>query len=116
MCANLVVFFPLSPLYHRGARGDFRIQLFGTGPIDSLRSSITFFQNFSAVKAPHLQTKRRQVPITTSVFQGVVAGQVLCAIHFLDQGCPWREEIHNVRTNRFLPIELDTKELLIPQA
>ena len=92
------------------------IQLLGNGPIDSLHHSIAFFQNFSTVKAQHLQTKRDQVPITTPVFQGVIACQVLGAIHFHDQFCPWREEIHNVLTDGFLPIELDAKKLFIPQA
>ena len=116
MCANLEVFFLLSPLYQRGARGDLCIQLFGNGPIDSLRYRIPFFQTFSAVKAQHLQTQRRQVPITPSVFPGVVAGQVRCAIHCHDQGCPGREDIHDVLTHRFLPIERDAKELLSPPA
>ena len=90
--------------------------MFGNAPIDSLRHSITFYQNFSAVTAPHLQTKRCQVPIATSVFQGLVACQVLGAIDFHDQSCPGREEIHNVFTNRSLPIELDAKERFIPPA
>ena len=45
--------------------------------MDSLHHSITFFQNFSIVKAQHLQTKSDQVPITTAVFQGVLTFQVL---------------------------------------
>ena len=116
ICANLEVVFLFSPLYQRGARGDFCIQLFGNAPIASLRHSITFFQNFSGVTAQHLQTKRCQVPIATSVFQGVVACQVLGAIDFHDQSCPWRETIHTVLPDRVLPIELDAKELCIPQA
>jgi hypothetical protein len=46
----------------------------------------------------------------------VIAFQVLGAIHFHDQLCPWREEIHNVLTDGFLPIELDAKKLFVPQA
>lgn len=68
------------------------------------------------MKAQNLQVKRGQVPITTSVFQGVLASQVLWAIHFDDQFCPWREEIHNVLTDGFLAIELDAKKLSISQA
>ena len=77
ICVNLEVLFLLSPLYQRGARGDLCAQLFGDCPIDSLHHGIPFFQNFSPVKAHHLQTKRDHVPITTSVFQGVIASQVL---------------------------------------
>ena len=77
ICANLEVLFLLSPLYQRGARGDLCTQLFGNGPLDSLHHRIPFFQNFSPVQAHHLQTKRDQVPITTSVFQGVIASPVL---------------------------------------
>jgi hypothetical protein len=46
----------------------------------------------------------------------VIASQVLCAIHFHDQSCAWREEIHNIFTDGFLPIELDAKKLFSPQA
>ena len=74
---HLEVLFLFSPLYQRGARGDFCLQLLGNGPVDSLHHRIPFFQNFSTIKAHHLQTKRDQVPITTSVFQGVIASQVL---------------------------------------
>ena len=112
----LEVVFLFSPLYQRGARGDFCIQLFGNAPIDRLRHSSTFFQNCSAGKAPHLQPKRCQVPIATLVFQGALACPVLGAIAFHAQSCPWREQIHNVLTDRFLPIELDAKERFIPPA
>ena len=66
-----------SPLFQRGGRGDFCIQLSYKGPIDRFYNSITFFQNFSTVKAQYLQTKRGQVPITISISQGVIASQVL---------------------------------------
>jgi hypothetical protein len=106
----------LSPLYQRGARGDFCNQLFGNGLMDRLRHSITFFQNFATARAQHLQPKSDHVPITTSVFQGVLASKVLWAIHFDDKSCPWGEEVHSVLTDGFLPIELDAKRLFIPQA
>ena len=105
-----------SPLFQRGGKGDFCIQLSYKGPIDRLYNGITFFQNFSTVKAQYLQTKRDQVPIPSSVFQGVIAFHVLGAIHFHDQLCPGREEIHNVLTDGFLAIELDAKKLFVPQA
>ena len=91
-------------------------QLFGDGPIDRLHQGLTFFQNFSTVQAHHLQTQREQGPITTSVFQGVIASQVLCAIHCHDQLCPWREDIRTVLTDGLLSIALDAKKLCIPQA
>ena len=112
----LEVVFLFSPLYQRGARGDFCIQLFGNAPIDRLRHSSTFFQNCSAGKAPHLLPKRCHVPIATSVCQGVVACPVLGAIDFHAQSCPWREQIPNVLPDRFLPIELDATELFSPPA
>ena len=77
ICVNLEVLFLLSPLYQRGVRGDLCTHLFGDGPIDSLHHGITFFQSFSPVQAHHLQTQRDQVPIATSVFQGVIASRVL---------------------------------------
>ena len=101
--ANLEVIVPLSPLsqnppsaplLQRGERGDFCIHLFGNRSIGSLHHSIGFFQNFSTVEAQHLQTERGQVAITALIFQGVIASQVLGAIHFHDQSCAWREEIH----------------------
>ena len=42
-----------SPLFQRGGRGDFCIQLSYKGPIDRFYNSITFFQNFSTVKAQY---------------------------------------------------------------
>jgi hypothetical protein len=84
--------------------------------VPTLNPEAAFFQNFSTVKAQHLQTKGDQVPIPSSVFQGVIASQVLGAIHFHDQLRPWCEEIHNVLTDGFLQIELDAKKLFVPQA
>jgi hypothetical protein len=81
--------FLLFPLHQRGARGDFEGQ--------------------------PLQAKRDHVPITTS-FRGVLACQVLRAIHFDDRSCPWGKDIHNVLTDGFPPIELDAKTLCIPPA
>ena len=51
--ANLRAFPMFSPLFQRGGRGDFCIQLSYKGPIDRFYNSITFFQNFSTVKAQY---------------------------------------------------------------
>lgn len=106
----------MAPFQGKRDWGDFCTQLFGSDPIDRLHHSVAFLQSFSTVKAHYLQAKRDQVPIPSSVFQGMIAFQVLGTIHFHDQPCAWREEIHNVLTDGFLAIELDAKKLFVPQA
>ncbi len=46
----------------------------------------------------------------------MVAHPMLGSIHFHNQFCLGREEIHNMLTDWFLPIKLDAKKLFISQA
>ncbi len=42
--------------------------------------------------------------------------EVLGPIHFHNQSCPWRKEIHYVLSDWLLPVKLDSKKLFPPQA
>jgi len=102
--------------FEKGGRGDLIRQRCLQPSINRFNHHLGIRQDLTAIETHHCQTQPGKAPIALLVSLDGGTLEMLRSINFDDEIRSRCIKIHNVVADRLLAIELDTQQLLAPQA